>query len=1413
MPVQHRPAPTPTPVLPPTAPTSADAPPLPPETPRASRPFSATAHFRRPPSAAAVAASTPAGQAARKYLAQYAPPGWIHLPVDTDSDGLVTAVPDVPHAVPVQVAEPPVPVLVVGSASTALSGSTKDTLARRAPSAAAMGTADADPTPAALVVSRSAAVLSAPSSVRTVLAPTPAMRARSHGSLATSQKRTSNSRPTSNKIKSTASATSGRMHGPDIDPAVLALMRAHRAQTDALDAAIASLTSVLPDGIDFDLDTGFDLVRLLDAMPDSAAPLDHLPDPSVPQGLDRGLFTLPAIPSDRAWLTASPPPPPPPIIPDDAPAAAEGATRSRRRHQPSPVPTSAHPTPARIAVTPSSILFTAYTVHADHVYAATITATNTSPRAAAIQIDPSSSVLAMPQFHVARAPGSNPTSLVAPGMSVAWTVLFRPDSLAQVHAELVVAANGGGTAVTVPVIARRKAPVLMGLPSRVEIPACWPGETGEAVVPVENTGGAGTFTFAVDPDGARISISPTTLILAAGDRAAVAVRYAAPDVPAGEETATVRVACDNGAKHAFEATARAEVPRVEIVDAPESGMEWTVDVNPGAPRNVHFAFANPTGLHVPFQWRVSADSPRPMTEQAPVIVVAPANGTLRPHETLGFVAVVQCTDLDPIDVVLNLDIPGRANTAPLASITLHAVPRAFDLGITPCAIHVPGILPLGTRYTSRVHVANRSVTPVRLAWTSENVPDQVMVWSVDWDEVARVYPGAEVEVDVVCRARWPGVLDRTANAALVCAAFSVGSAAEDEDASANPVWTARLPVTTAVGDLAAHPVITVEPAMLELDAVPLGEAAVASLTVTNTHAVRTIAWHLVAPRADGYVLALDPPRGVLAPGATAHVSATLVPLRAGCARGQVQCCVAPWMGAGGTSGADEDDERAAVVALAVPFAAVCDVPALDIGVISAADNDDDEAAIWAAAGAASVNVSRVFAGAPSITACTIAMRNPTLVPAEFRIHVASDLDEDTDITVGAPHGWVPAGAIALVAISVAAARVGARVAADLVVTCPGSTCAVVRLTGARATAAELVCDASPAGVDFGNLAVLDLAEMVVTLRNPANAPVAFELAVVGQGDIDPAILLAPPAAPRSTSPFRCLDTTASATPTIDPSNRARLVRLYSHAARGTSALLVPSPSRGTVPAHSTASVRLHAVLFHAGVLDATLVLNSTLRVPVRGVVSGTPLILTSPHLDTAARVARVRASAPGGLPLTVTNRAPFAVKAVFGVRAWKAVGGGELAAQLDADAALAKGKMAVRAVGQVEEDGARGGFRLARNETGLVEVPPFGMRVVHVECVAPVEGAWHGVLLHDIVRDGNEEGEDMEGWQAAVANAGDHAAPAAVKRAVLSWAKTCPDRAVYLTMGKGARKEDGPATAAVAGLEKGGGGVGGEDED
>ncbi|KNE65575.1 hypothetical protein AMAG_09555 [Allomyces macrogynus ATCC 38327] len=116
-------------------------------------------------------------------------------------------------------------------------------------------------------------------------------------------------------------------------------MRAHRARTDALDAAIANLTSILPDRINFDFDTGVDLVRLLDTMPDSAAPLDHLPD--VPQGLDRGLFTLPAIPADRAWLTASPPPPPPPIIPDDALAAAEGVSRSRRRHQPSPAPTLA----------------------------------------------------------------------------------------------------------------------------------------------------------------------------------------------------------------------------------------------------------------------------------------------------------------------------------------------------------------------------------------------------------------------------------------------------------------------------------------------------------------------------------------------------------------------------------------------------------------------------------------------------------------------------------------------------------------------------------------------------------------------------------------------------------------------------------------------------------------------------------------------------------------------------------------------------------------------------------------------------------------------------------------------------------------------------------------------------------------
>ncbi|KAJ3374411.1 Deleted in lung and esophageal cancer protein 1 [Allomyces arbusculus] len=1396
MPVQHRPAPTPTPVVPPSAPDNTDAPTLPPGPPRMSRPISATAQFRRPPSAAAVAASTPAGQAARKYLAQYAPPGWIHLPVDTDNDDLVAAVPGMPSAVPAQAAEPTMPVVVVGSASTALS-SPKDTLERRAPSAAAIGTADPGPAPAALAVSRSAAVLSAPSTARTAPAPAPAARARSHGSLAMSQKRVASSRPTSNKTK--PAAVAGRMHGPDIDLAVLALMRAHRAQTDALDAAIANLTSILPAGIDFDLDTGVDLVRLLDSMPDSAAPLDHLPDPDVPQGLDRGLFTLPAIPADRAWLTASPLPPPPPIIPDDAPAAAEGATRSRRRRQPSPVPVPVPPTPARIAVTPSSILFTSYTIHADHVYAATITATNTSPRAASIQIDPSSSVLVMPQFHVARTTGSKSTSLVAPGMSVAWTVLFRPDSRAQVHAELVVAADGDGVAVTVPVVARRDAPVLVGVPDQIEVPACWPGEMGEAVVVLENTGGAGKFTFAVDPDGGRISISPTALILATGDKAAVAVRYAAPDVPNDEETAIVHVACDNGATHTFEVAARAEIPRVEIVDAPESGTEWTVDVNPGAPRSVQFTVANRTGLHVPFQWRVSDNSPRPMTEQGPAVVVSPADGTLHPHATLAFLAVMRCTDLDPIDVVLTLDVPGRTTFAPLAAVTLHAIPRAFDIGITPCAIHVPGILPLGARYTSRVRVANRSVTPVRLGWTSENVPDQVMVWSVDWDEVARVDPGAEVELDVVCRARWPGVLDRTANAALMCAAFAVdgGSAADgDEDASAAPIWTARLPVTAAVGDLAAHPVITVEPAELELNAVPLGEAAVASLTLTNKHAVRPIAWHLVAPREDGYVLALDPPRGILAPGATSAVRATLVPLRAAYVTGQAQCRVAPWMGAGDTGGADgtlhdDNDGHAAVVALAVPFAALCDVPTLDVGVISAADNDDDEATVWAAAaGAASVSIPRVFAGAPPITACTLALRNPTLVPAEFRIRVASDLDKDTEITINAPHGWVPSGMTALVAISVSAAHVGARVAADLVVTCPGSTRAMVRLTGARAAAAELICDAASTGIDSGDLTVLVPAETVVTFRNPANAPLAFELTVVGQDDIDPAILAAPATVPRSTSPFRALNAAASTTtPMVDPSTRAHLTRLYAHIAPNASALFVPSPSRGTVPAHSTTAIRIHTVPFHAGALATALVLGGTLRVPIRGVVSGTPLTLTSPHLDSTTHVARVRASAPGGLPLTVTNRAPFAVKAVFGVRAWKAVGGEALAKQLDADAALAEGKMAERVVGQ---EVMEGGFRLARNGSGVVEVPPFGMRVVHVECVAPVEGTWHGVLVHDVVRDGIEE-EDVEGWRAAVAKVGDHAAPAAVKRAILAWAKGCPDRAVYLTTGKGARREVGPA--------------------
>ncbi|TPX63365.1 hypothetical protein SpCBS45565_g06644 [Spizellomyces sp. 'palustris'] len=359
---------------------------------------------------------------------------------------------------------------------------------------------------------------------------------------------------------------------------------------------------------------------------------------------------------------------------------------------------------AGIIAIPGSVFFTDYQPH--HTYEKDVIIKNTTQNSRRFRLSAPPPYTHSPFFSVTliEAPADHGTNgLVAPGMSLRYKVIFKPNSLANFSQRFIVSTEMGAI-FDVPVIAKREAPLLT-LPKTLD---CGPSRASYENIRVwdfKNEGGPGRFLIVpdhteVDPFTAfdnlkesqlyamashgPFAIFPSFFEVKNGDTGQIIVRYSPPDFEEEDkeemgrhDKVVFKLICDNCQVSELPIVGLAQNPAIQVagIQLPDSGrvegdafsQSTDCDVsldfeaqNPHAKTTYLLTLRNRTLLRLPFTWDLfdipAHTKPKGVSalQSKTAFQIVPPRGWLPPNEDMTFEVIFKPDGIVHYDVIGNL---------------------------------------------------------------------------------------------------------------------------------------------------------------------------------------------------------------------------------------------------------------------------------------------------------------------------------------------------------------------------------------------------------------------------------------------------------------------------------------------------------------------------------------------------------------------------------------------------------------------------------------------------------------------------------------------------------------------------------------------------------------------------------------
>ncbi|KAI9141403.1 hypothetical protein BKA69DRAFT_1038521 [Paraphysoderma sedebokerense] len=375
-----------------------------------------------------------------------------------------------------------------------------------------------------------------------------------------------------------------------------------------------------------------------------------------------------------------------------------------------------------LVATPECIMFENYKVGS--TYSDILTITNCSKHSVPIRLSPYSSVLNSKNFSV-QPIGPEASNFLAPGMSIKFTISFKPTCTSDYHEEVLIL--DGTNSITVSITAHRLPPII-SLPRILICRAARPGKVEILNVTIQNIGGAGHFKIIPETRGNQIGegdyieyesngksyvessifrITPSEFSIPAWGRMTLSVEYTLSKVSSWDMCLSkFKLVSDNGGILDFIAVGMIESPLITLtsneVELQNSGKMRFVDQDFGSEAKKRISIRNNTLLQLKFKWILSGSA----------FSVKPNEGDLGPHEEAVGNIVFHPHQIGVHEARIQLLITSDGWADQVHSLSIYGVCVPPHISIDSPYLSLPENCRLNSPITSQFALINRSLSNI-----------------------------------------------------------------------------------------------------------------------------------------------------------------------------------------------------------------------------------------------------------------------------------------------------------------------------------------------------------------------------------------------------------------------------------------------------------------------------------------------------------------------------------------------------------------------------------------------------------------------------------------------------------------------------------------------------------------------------
>jgi hypothetical protein len=978
-------------------------------------------------------------------------------------------------------------------------------------------------------------------------------------------------------------------------------------------------------------------------------------------------------------------------------------------------------TAAVLQVNPSEIVFKNFVP--SQIYRGRFQLVNSGERRVRWQIHGASPILSTDEanpFALEGCKGANIGGILAPGMTTKLYVLFRPSSRKLVSSTLQIRASmldkngsfGSETLLSVSARGECDAPKLT-IPHQVELPRCSAGTTTAQRLVIRNEGGAGAFELQLAGQSLdekksyehAFQIHPKKFELDAGESITLMVQFQAMEnmlpwvsCETSEPGAPILAyakdvfpftcnciwLCDNGGEHPWTLSATISRARVHIMP-----NHVHIKTHPKLRTSQKITLRNLYARVIEFAWK------HPVLEHVHCRM-SPSQNVLQPKEEIELSLEFQCDQSGQWEVPFEFFVEGKPQFS--YPVQVCCTPSQFSL--FPKVIQVPGELLLDRPYSVHFQLKNSSMVSTRIHW--KLIPSRYSggcVASISVQGPPKIGSGMSAEYAIALTSHWIGRF--SGQMRCICTTDvptfqpnkpgenECNKTADDDDAEEEEedelddrtLWSCTLPIQFITSS--AKYLIQIEPRKLEIGPIAWGSAVETSVQVIN-YGPRPYDWKLGSLKLDEYDITATPNFGHLLPGEQREIRLFIVPTKPGTHVGNLICATETTLGSlvparppgptdsnfwtfmssyllpDGNSETLEMNQSQAMILrseIQVQISVVCELSALQIPKALTVPGT------W-------------WVGVP-VTLNLQLDNSLCSVTSSFRIssvdqdHFASQdpaQNEHVECLISARRGWVPAGHIADVTITLNAHREGDW-NGQLILECPGTVSRTIELHGSPQSPTPLLAF-NGLKVDFGIISLLERRQQEFVITNPCAHDLLVQITFVHDPELGPPLKPCPSVKIRNNLTESYSEACASKKLILDIGERLGMLfstpelefKLCSKEKK-----LIPISCGSNVPGVFGAQLLIRSGPCPTGPIDAT----TFAEIPLRAQVQGCPIQLSSPQISaytpsnplleqqglpriglSSVKMARLR---PGRtFPIHLQNLAPYPCTLRFAIHDWTA---------------------------------------------------------------------------------------------------------------------------------------------------------------